>query len=372
MSRRVDSGKAGGKKIKKFDAINYHVLESMEDLVRVSDEKGDTIYENIAMKKAIADDLMKEAVDRSHRSALSEFSKDLNITYKKEVTVSDKIYSLNISPVYEHEDKLLGYVEVFREITYESMIRQELIRVNQKIQEDISLAKNIQKSILPTIVDFKNLSFQYGHVASEQLSGDIFDVIQIDDDNLCIYIADVVGHGISASIMTMFIRQTMRNIITEHPYISLSDKVSMLKRRFGMLGLNVNQYFTLLICQVDTVNNTLTYVNAGHNAKPIMAYGKRAALMTNRGRFISNIFPETDYEEKQLKLIPGYRFFFYTDGLLETADAFGEFFGEERLLKWIENNTQEENVINKLIKDLNAYRWQEQKDDIAIVYMSVK
>lgn len=372
MHKHVKNQKGIIRKINKFDAFNYHVLESMEDLVRVSDELGDTIYENIAMKKAIADDLVKEAIDSNHKSALSEFSKDLNISYKKEVSVGDKVYSLNISPVYEHFDKLIGYVEVFRDITHEYMIRDELLRVNQKIQDDIALAKNIQKSILPNIVEFKNLTFQYGHVASEQLSGDIFDVIQIDDDNLCIYIADVVGHGISASIMTMFIRETMRNIIAEHPYISLSEKVLMLKRRFGMLGLNVNQYFTLLICQVDTVNNTLTYVNAGHNAKPIMAKGPKAALMTNRGRFISNIFPEKEYEEKRLNLIPGYRFFFYTDGLLETADFFGEFFGEERLLKWIEENIEEDRIINKLIKDLNAYRWQEQKDDIAIVYMSVK
>lgn len=360
------------KRVTKFDTINYHVLESMEDLVRVSSADGSTIYQNTVMKKAARDDLMKEAVDKNHKSALSEFAKDLNMTIKKEVKIGEKIYSLNISPVLEHGSKLLGYVEVFREITHESMIRRELIRMSKKTHEDISLAKNIQKAILPTMNRFKQLRFQYGHVASEHLSGDIFDAIQIDEDRVAIYIADVVGHGISAAIMTMFIRQTVRNILTEMPDLGVSETVLELKRRFAKLNLEVSQYFTIVYAEVDTETKKLTYVNAGHNATPIMANEHTVALMKNRGPFISNIFPELEFEEKTLDLLPGYKFFFYTDGLLETADMNGNFFSLEKFMKWIKKNRSEEDLIKKLIVDLNSYRWLEQKDDIAILYMSVE
>lgn len=360
------------KKVTKFDTINYHVLDSMEDLVRVSSADGSTIFENTVMKKAARDEAMKEAVDSNHKSALSEFSKDLNMTIKKEVKVGEKVYSLNISPVLEHGSKLLGYVEVFREITHESAIRRELIRMTKKTHQDVSLAKNIQKAILPTMKTFNNLKFQYGHVASEQLSGDIFDTIQIDDHRLAIYIADVVGHGISASIMTMFIRQTMRNILAEMPELGVSDTVLELKRRFSKLNLEVSQYFSIVYAEIDTDKKKMTYVNAGHNATPIMANEKSVALMKNRGPFISNIFPELDFNEVTLDLISGYRFFFYTDGLLETADMNGDFFGLDRFMRWIMRNRSEKYVITKLIKDLNSFRWLEQKDDIAILYMSVE
>lgn len=360
------------KKITKFDTINYHVLNSMEDLVRVSSASGSTIFENTVMKKAVRDEALKEAVDSNHKSALSEFSKDLNMTIKKEVNVGKKVYSLNISPVLEHGSKLLGYVEVFREITHESVIRHELIKMSKKTHQDVSLAKNIQKAILPTMKTFNNLRFQYGHVASEQLSGDIFDTIQIDENRLAVYIADVVGHGISASIMTMFIRQTMRNILSEMPNLGVSNTVLELKRRFGRLNLEVSQYFSIVYAEIDTKKQKMTYVNAGHNATPIMANEKSVALMKNRGPFISNIFPELDFREVTLDLVSGYRFFFYTDGLLETADMNGEFFGLNRFMRWIRQNQSEKNMIEKLIKDLNSFRWLEQKDDIAILYMSVE
>lgn len=360
------------KKVTKFDTINYHVLDSMEDLVRVSSADGTTIFENTVMKKAVRDEALRAALDSNHKSALSDFSKDLNMTIIREVDVGERTYSLNISPVLEHGSKLLGYVEVFRDITHESSIRRELIKITKKTHQDISLAKNIQKAILPKMKNFNNLSFQYGHVASEQLSGDIFDINQINDHKIGIYIADVVGHGISASIMTMFIRQTMRNISSELPDLGVSDKVLELKRRFSGLNLDVSQYFTIVYAEVDTELKKMTYVNAGHNATPIMANENSVALMGNRGPFISNIFPELDFNEVTLDLIPGYRFFFYTDGLVETADINGNFFGLDRFMRWINKNRSEDGLIDKLIRDLNSFRWLEQKDDIAILYMSVK
>lgn len=360
------------RKITKFDTMNYHVLESMEDLVRVSSPEGHTVFENSVMKQAKEDEMLVDAITRSQNSALSEFSKDLNTRIKKEVEVGDKVYSLNISSVFDDNNNHIGYVEVFRDITYDSLIRSELIRMRNKTEDDIGLAKNIQKSILPTLSSFKNVGFQYGHVASEQLSGDIFDVILIDKDRLGIYIADVVGHGISASIMTMFIRETMRNILAEHPSFGASETVMEIKKRFGLLKLDASQYFTLVYAEIDTLNNKLTYVNAGHNATPIMFNDSKVAMMSNRGRFISNIFPDMEYKEKTLDLIPGDSYLFYTDGLLETTDVHGEFFGVEKLMKWIDKNKKEERIVNKLIRDVNSYRWLEQKDDIAILYINIE
>lgn len=362
------------RKITKFDTINYHILESMDDLVRVSSPDGHTIFENSVMKKAKQDSLLVDAITRSQNSALSEFSKDLNTRIKKEVNIGEQVYSLNISSVFDDKNRHIGYVEVFRDITYDSIIRSELIRMRNKTEEDIGLAKNIQKSILPNLKRFKNVSFQYGHVPSEQLSGDIFDVILIDKDRIALYIADVVGHGISASIMTMFIRETIRNIIAENSKFTANDTVLELKRRFGRLKLDVSQYFTIVYAELDTKNNKLTYINAGHNATPIMFNNSNIALMKSRGRFISNIFPDLEFRERTLDLNPGDSFLFYTDGLLETTNVSGEFFGTDKLIKWIDKNKlrYQKDIVNKLIRDVNSYRWLEQKDDIAILYIKIE
>lgn len=359
------------KKINKFDPMSYHALQSMEDLVRISSLDGITLFENKAMKQAIADELLRDSLVIKTKLNLSELKKRLDHNIKKEIKVGDKIYSLKVSAVYD-EGQMVGYVEVYRDITKKMNALNQLKKVNLEINRDILLAKNIQQAILPTIRNYKNIHFDFCHLPSDNLSGDIFDVVQYDHNKLAVYIADVVGHGISASIMTMFIRQTMRNILSEQKVMGPSQIILELKHRFSKLGLDVSQYFTMILALVDLDNKTMTYVNAGHNATPIMFNDRYVAKMKNRGRFISNIFPPLEYEEKILHLIEGDKFLFYTDGLLETQNSRGEFFGEANLVKWIRENKHKPEIIDSLTKYVNAYRWSSQMDDVAMVLMEIR
>lgn len=359
------------RRINKFDTISYYVLQSMEDLVRISTREGATVYENSAMRKARENEIMNEKLKAEISPVLPEEFKNLQST-RKEVVVNGSVYSRKISPVLEDGVRIIGYVEVYRDITLARKISDELFHANKKINEDIVLARNIQQAILPTIKDFQNISFQFKHVPSNNLSGDIFDVIQIDKHRMGMYIADVVGHGISASIMTMFIRGAIRTILSENGDLSPSEVVLELKERFGALKLDVSQYFTIIFAIIDTNEKTLTYVNAGHNATPLVFNENNMAEMRNRGRFISNIFPPLEYEERTLTLNPGDRFLFYTDGLLETMNRDGQFFGMDRLKKWIMKNPHSSRFLDKLTKDLQSFRWLEQKDDIAMLYMKIR
>ena len=359
------------KRINKFDTISYYVLQSMEDLVRISTRDGATVYENSAMRRARENELINKALTDEKISILSEEFKDLQ-SIIKEVKVNGLEYSKKISPVLEDGVKVIGYVEVYRDITAANRMRYELIHAKKRVDEDIKLARNIQQAILPTIRNFRNISFQFKHVPSDNLSGDIFDVIQIDKHRMGVYIADVVGHGISASIMTMFIRESMRTILSEDNDLTPSEVVLELKRRYGDLKLDVSQYFTIIFALIDTDKKTMTYVNAGHNAIPLMFNKDHIAEMRNRGRFISNVFPPLEYEERTLTLNPGDKFLFYTDGLLETMNKDGQFFGVNRLKKWLMKNPDNSRILDKLNKDLQSFRWMEQKDDIAMLYMKIR
>src|SRR5699024_6036638 len=104
-------------------------------------------------------------------------------------------------------------------------------------------AKKIQMSILPKKGVFGPLKIDYLYRPSEILSGDMFDIHKIDDEHIGIYISDVVGHGVSASIMTMFIRQTMESIMKDT--LSPSDAISNLHKSFLDLNLDDENYFTL-------------------------------------------------------------------------------------------------------------------------------
>ncbi|NMR96254.1 phosphatase, partial [Vibrio parahaemolyticus] len=110
---------------------------------------------------------------------------------------------------------IVAAVEVFRDVTRERKLELELLERNKLISEDLKFARKVQEKILPRQGMFENLNIEYIYKASEMLSGDMFDVFRIDDEKIGIYIRDVAGYGIAASMLTMFIKQMMRDIKDE-------------------------------------------------------------------------------------------------------------------------------------------------------------
>lgn len=357
------------------DSMNFRFLDAMDDLVRIRDLNGEILFENKAMRELLHEVILKSYKDDQTRLFFMEAYENLKNkkeTFKREVKIDKKLYEVNASPIYDDNGEIDAFIEVFRDITLERNISKELFQTNKKINEDILLAKTIQKSILPTKGEYKNVNFQFAHIPSNNLSGDVFDVIEINDDKIGVYIADVVGHGISASIMTMFIRQSMRSIVEEEHDLTASQTIDKLKEMFKQLDLDVSQYFSILYMVIDFENKKIKYVNAGHNCYPLLFNDKNIGFLYNSGKFISNIFPDAEYEEKVLDLNKGDRILFYTDGLIETTNENGVFFGEDRLVRWVKKNRNEKKFVKKLLNDVELFRWKEQIDDIAIVFIEIR
>lgn len=353
---------------------NFRFLEAMEDLVRVRNEDGEILFENNAMRDVLKRTFqLYDNVINSPEIFLDMYgeNKDKKITVIDEVRIDKKLYSIKASPIYDFDEKILGYIEVYRDITAERDITMELFHAHQKINDEMILAKTIQKSILPKRSNFGKINFQYGHEPSDNLSGDVFDVIEMSKDKIGVYIADVVGHGISASIMTMFIRQSMLSILQEYPHYSASEIILELKSRYGELGLDVSQYFTLLFMIIDKSKNSVSYVNAGHNCFPILFNDNEIKVLKNKGKFISNLFSDVEYKEKELNIEKGDRILVYTDGITETVNALGEEFGDEKLIEWIKLNKDTNSFVFDLLKEIRKFRWLEQKDDVALLYLEM-
>lgn len=353
---------------------NFRFLEAMEDLVRIRDANGEILFENIAMRKVIQDLLIKNTkVNNSTEVFIDLYrrEKEKNQTIEDEINIDNNIYNVKISPVL-NQGEVEGYIEVYRDISEERKVKNLLIDAQDKMRSDIKLAKNIQKSILPKKNIFKNIYFQFAHLPSEDLSGDLFDVVEIDNDKIGVYIADVVGHGISASIMTMFIRQSMRRILQENHDFGPEETILELKQMFQQLDLDISQYFSIIYFLIDTREKKIRYVNAGHNTYPILFNDKKIALLQNKGKLISNLFTNVKYNEKCIDLIDNDRVLMYTDGLVETTNYQGQYFDENLLIRWIRKNKEEKNIVHKLIRHVDAFRFMEQKDDVAILYFEVR
>ena len=105
------------------------------------------------------------------------------------------------------------------------------------------LLKEFKRVYSPVKAKYKNIAIDYLYEATETLSGDMFDIFEVEKDTYVIYIADVAGHGIAASMLTMFIRQTVRNLNKDNYEPELALKY--ISDKFLELNLQSDRYITL-------------------------------------------------------------------------------------------------------------------------------
>ncbi len=360
--------------IKNFNMLNYHVLEGMADWVRVIDRNGTIIYANKTMKGALGTEIVGkkcyEALGKIRPCSfcITERSIATGEIIQKEENVGDRIFSVKSSPVSDSDGNIYAAVEVFRDVTRERKLEKELREKTKKLNKDITFAKVLQEKILPRKGSYNNIKINYLYKPCEMLSGDMFDVFYIDKDNIGIYISDVAGHGITASMMTMFIRQTMRAI--KDDILSPSKTLTELHKRFIDLNLDDEKYLTIFYGIFNCSTDTFKYANGGHNCIPILFDDNNVELLKMKGYPISYLFDEIHYNENMVQLKNGDRILFYTDGILEVRNKNKEEFGEKRIIKAVKEAP--ESPIKNIENKANSYMYGDQKDDFALVLMKVE
>ena len=131
----------------------------------------------------------------------------------------------------------------------------------------------------------------------------------------------------------------------------------------------MDKYFTIFYAVYNAKDNYFKYANAGHNCIPIKYNSNGTELLTTKGFPIYLIFNEIYYEENEIVLNKGDKILFYTDGITEVKNIEGEEFGVDRIVDIIKNNSV--SLLNKIVENVEKFRWGEQEDDFAMVLMEV-
>ncbi|MCW9094445.1 MAG: SpoIIE family protein phosphatase, partial [Ignavibacteriaceae bacterium] len=142
----------------------------------------------------------------------------------------------------------------------------------QKMEEDLLIARDIQRNLLPqTLPDYDHFDIAALNVSSKQVGGDYYDVIPLDDGKFYIAIADVSGKGVPASLMMANIQAFLQVICRQG--IRIDEATGMIN---DLVTANTSEgrFITFFWGYIDTKTNTLTYVNAGHNPPYIIRNGK--------------------------------------------------------------------------------------------------
>lgn len=353
--------------------MDIKLLDTMSDLIRVVDENNEVIFVNEAMRRVQGMDigLLCPAGDDGNPNGLCDFRMTARClasgeNIQREVLFEDKYYSVKTNPIRSSKGKIVGAIEVFRDKSMEKNLQVELIEKNRSLIEEQMAAANIQQALLPRRGYTEKMHMDFFYRPAEVLSGDFFDLLEVDEHHTVIYIADTVGHGFASSMVNMFISQTMRNL---DPEILIDPTVAIVElgERFRDLHLPETIYFTMFLGVYCDTDRSFTYVNAGHDCPPLLKRKNRVRLLLNSGFPVSRLVQGAFYECRKAYLKRGDELLFYTDGITECRDQKQRQFGVEALRELFSGD--EPSMLEHIVHTLEDYIHQDIVDDMSCVYI---
>lgn len=219
--------------------------------------------------------------------------------------------------------------------SFGAMLMLLLVELLEKsdVKREIDLAREIQLSLLPNTEYKKDIleTFSFANTAKE-VGGDYVDIIETDGGTYII-IADVSGKGLSAALYMVRL-QALVHLIIEKSQPS-PKKLFLELNNYVKSDIKDKTFVTACAAFFPNNSDRFTFARAGHNA-PIFFSKEREATFDLRSDgfalgMTSTYNLDQHLQEKNFHFKPGDSVLFYTDGLTEARNEFGEQYGEDRL-----------------------------------------
>lgn len=242
------------------------------------------------------------------------------------------------------------------------------VKEKQKMKSELNVAKSIQTSVLPKLLNDANKDNIYGlMIPAKEIGGDFYDYFYIDDSHLALVIGDVSGKGIPAALCMMKTEALIKSLT-----LSFKRDTSLIMKRSNISLCNNNEANIFVTCWLGILNlysGELKYTNAGHNKILIIKEGK-AEYLNDKPGVVLGAFEECEYVENTINLKLGDKILLYTDGVTEAHNENKELYGETRLLNFANKykDLTPKDFVTNLRKSVYEHSKNvEQFDDITIL-----
>lgn len=264
----------------------------------------------VAPIRKVSDEAARFARENTKGDSLS------NISHYEEISsLSDAIEKM--------ETDMLSYISNLTEITAEK----------ERIGTELKLASEIQYTSLPHVFppfpDRNEFDIFALMDPAREVGGDFYDFFLIDDDHLCVAIADVSGKGIPGALFMMIAKTIIQNLAMMGKGVG---EVLSLTNDALCANNQTEMFVTVWIGILEISTGKLTAANAGHEYPVFRKPGGSYELCKDRHGFVIGGIEDLNYQEYEMQLEPGTTIFVYTDGVPEAANCHDEMFGLERML----------------------------------------
>jgi len=206
-------------------------------------------------------------------------------------------------------------VEMFR--TFNQPVNSQF----NQMDEEMRLAARLQRDFLPKqLSQIKGLRFACVFRPATWVSGDIYDVMRLDEEHVGFYVADVVGHGMPAALLTMFIKRAMvtkRISGNKYSIIEPGEVLEQLNIDLLAQGLSEYQFVTCCYALLNTKTRQMRIANAGHPLPIRITRQGELQELEVRGTLLG-ILADQKYQTENIQLENGDKLLLYSDGA-ETA-----------------------------------------------------
>ena len=264
--------------------------------------------------------------------------KPLNRITKRIAELSEGDMEFKMEDSYRTGDEIEVLAESFADISHKTVQYvgevQRVTAEKERIGTELHMANQIQASMLPHVFppfpDRPELDIYASMDPAKEVGGDFYDFFMIDDDHLCLVMADVSGKSVPAALFMMISKVILQSCAM------LGQSVSEILNRTNEALCSNNQvemFVTVWLGILEISTGKMTAANAGHEYPAIKRADGDFEIFRDKHGFVVGGMPQMKYKEYELQLNPGDKLFVYTDGVPEATNADNELFGTDRMIE---------------------------------------
>ncbi|HEX9616575.1 MAG TPA: PP2C family protein-serine/threonine phosphatase [Anaerolineales bacterium] len=276
-------------------------------------------------------------------------------------TIYDDLTEDSFTELRERDLQLAGFLnQAARALQTVGLRRQEL-----------ALAGRVQASLLPDVPPLPRWQIVTTWRPARETSGDFYDFISLPGGRLGIVIADVVDKGMGAALLMTLSRTLIRTYAGDSP--DQPERLMSIVNQRILADLDAGLFVTLFYGVLDPATGELVYCNAGHPPPYLAIQGEGSTVEALHKTGIPlGIAEDSTWTPASVQLPPSGMLLLYTDGILDAQNPHGEFFGQEQILKIIQDHSGRtaQEIRDALVAAVYAFAGPEpQVDDITLMVL---
>ena len=308
---------------------------------------------------------------RQLSEATNEFAVEKDSFTREDIMQLDIRSNDEIGDLYRDIQSMQGHIVEYTENLTRMTAEKE------KERTELNVASSIQNGVLPHVFppypDRTEFDIYASMDPAKEVGGDFYDFFLIDDDHLCLVIADVSGKGVPAALFMMTAKLILKNCAmlgkTAAGILTATNESICPNNQASM-------FVTVWVGILEISTGRLTAANAGHEYPAVYRAKKgRFELLRDMHGFVVGAMEGMKYTEYDLQLCPGDKVFVYTDGVPEANDTEGRMFGTDSMIAAL-NETPEggpEKTLKNVRGAVDAFvKGAEQFDDLTMLCMEYR